>query len=320
MIRLAREFRLIPLVVAAVGSLLALKTFGLLFDGGYTLGQPRVAMAQAIDEPVPEPESERQPPPKGDIGPTRANDVPPIEPQRSEAPKSEPHDARKSDAHKSDAHKSWAQEMFGYPDYTGSVAAPKKPEPGAEGTPKAEGAPATAVPGVAAKSKAGDGQVCFDPDHPAVSLGERAVLESLNQRRLELEARGRALDVRESLLAAAEKRIEGRLAELKEIEARINASLNKKDEAEAARFKGLVTMYENMKAKDAAKIFDRLDMRILVEVATQISPRRMSDILAQMTPEAAERLTIAIANRSEAPEKARPSGELPKIEGRPSGS
>ncbi len=34
-----------------------------------------------------------------------------------------------------------------------------------------------------------------------------------------------------------------------------------KDESEAARFKSLVTMYENMKAKDAAKIFDRLDMQ-----------------------------------------------------------
>ena len=57
-------------------------------------------------------------------------------------------------------------------------------------------------------------------------------------------------------------------------------------------------MYENMKAKDAAKIFDRLEIKILVEVATQINPRRMSDILAQMSPEAAERLTVELAARS----------------------
>ena len=118
--------------------------------------------------------------------------------------------------------------------------------------------------------------------------------------------------MRESLLLAAEKRLEGRIAELKELEAQINDAVRAKDEGEAARFKNLVTMYENMKAKDAARIFDRLDMRVLVEVATQINPRRMSDILAQMTPEAAERLTVELAH---AAAKDKPPAELPKIEG-----
>ena len=76
-------------------------------------------------------------------------------------------------------------------------------------------------------------------------------------------------------------------------------------------------MYENMKAKDAAKIFDRLDLRILVEVVNAMNARRMSDILGLMTPEAAERLTIEIANRSGAIGKAAAPAELPKIEGRP---
>src|SRR5262249_50768931 len=160
----------------------------------------------------------------------------------------------------------------------------------------------------------------LDLDRPMVSPGERAVLESLNRRRQDLEARARALDVRESLIGAAEKRIEGRFNELKELEARVNAAIHKKDEGEAARFKGLVTMYENMKAKDAAKIFDRLDLKILIEVATQINPRRMSDILAQMSPEAAERLTIEIATRAGAVDKGLPAPELPKIEGRPNGT
>ena len=77
-------------------------------------------------------------------------------------------------------------------------------------------------------------------------------------------------------------------------------------------------MYENMKAKDAAKIFDRLDMQVLVEVATQINPRRMSDILAQMTPEAAERLTVELAARSRGKDEAKTApADLPKIEGKP---
>ena len=49
-----------------------------------------------------------------------------------------------------------------------------------------------------------------------MSAGERAVLESLQQRRQELETRAREIEVRDSLLKAAEKRIEQRLQELKE--------------------------------------------------------------------------------------------------------
>jgi flagellar motility protein MotE (MotC chaperone) len=145
------------------------------------------------------------------------------------------------------------------------------------------------------------------------------VLENLNRRRQELEARSRELDVRESLLATAEKRIEARLGELKELETRVNAALQKKDEAEAAQFKGLVSMYENMKAKDAAKILDRLEMKVLIEVVKNMNPRRMSDILGQMSPEVAERLSVEIANRSGAVEKDPAPPVLPKIEGKPSG-
>jgi flagellar motility protein MotE (MotC chaperone) len=203
--------------------------------------------------------------------------------------------------------RSYVRDMLDDPLFTGSVAAPK---------PDAAPKPAPATD----KTAPANGPAPLDLSRPPLSAGERAVLESLNQRRQELEARGREMDVRESLLKAAEKRIETRLQDLKDQEARLTAATQKRDEADLAKFKSLVSMYETMKAKDAAKIFDRLEMRILVEVANQMNPRRMSDILAQMSPEAAERLTIELANRSGATERTQIPAELPKIEGRPSGT
>jgi flagellar motility protein MotE (MotC chaperone) len=47
------------------------------------------------------------------------------------------------------------------------------------------------------------------------------------------------------------------------------AQRKEKEEAENARFKGVVTMYETMKPKEAAKIFDRLDIRVLLDVASR---------------------------------------------------
>jgi flagellar motility protein MotE (MotC chaperone) len=157
--------------------------------------------------------------------------------------------------------------------------------------------------------------VPLDIDRP-VSPAERAILESLQKRRAELDARAHDLDVREDLLRAAEKRVGGRIEELKELEGRISAVLQQRDEAEAARFKNVVTMYETMKAKDAAKIFDGLDLKVLIDVARSINPRNMSEILAQMTPEKAQRLTAELAARPAQMDQ--PSAmDLPKIQGRP---
>jgi flagellar motility protein MotE (MotC chaperone) len=159
--------------------------------------------------------------------------------------------------------------------------------------------------------------VPLNVDHPA-SPAERAILEHLQTRRQELDTRAREMEVRDSLVKEAERRLDNRASELKDIEERINAATQKKEEADAGRLKNLIVMYENMKPKDAAKVFDRLNLKVLIELASAMNPRRMSDIMAQMQPDAAERLTVELANQgaSDTPKPA-PNQDLPKIEGRP---
>lgn len=205
--------------------------------------------------------------------------------------------------------RSWAQESFNFPgrndaaDITGSVLAKKDEMPAKP----ALSAPETARPEAAAAAP--------EPP-PVISPSERAILERLQARRQELEARAREIDIRESLLKSAEKRIEGRVEELKAVESRIATVTEQKKEAEDVRLKGLVTMYEGMKPKDAAKVFDRLEMGVLFEIASKISPRKMSDILGLMSPESAERLTVEIARRAGGDKSASATAELPKIEGK----
>jgi flagellar motility protein MotE (MotC chaperone) len=268
MIRRLRDFRLIPIVLIAIICLFALKSFGLIFDGGYTLPER----------------------PGGDVETTGSV---------SAAKRPPPPAPRKQ---------SWAQQMFNYPDVTGAVAESRPVPPPLDAVAK-DNRVVTKTPEAPQTAAVVPGQ----RERP-LSPAERALLERLGERRTELEARARDLDMRESLLLAAEKRLEARIAELKELEARVSNAAQAKSDGEAAQFKNLVTMYENMKAKDAAKIFDRLDLRVLIEVATQLNPRRMSDIMAQMTPEAAERLTLELAVRAK---NKSTNTELPKIEGRP---
>jgi flagellar motility protein MotE (MotC chaperone) len=151
----------------------------------------------------------------------------------------------------------------------------------------------------------------------ASSPAERAILERLQQRRQEIEARGREMEIRDGLMKAAEMRLESRVAELKAMEARVTAASEAKETADTTRFKGLVSMYENMKPKDAARIFDRLDLTVLVQVTTLINPRKMSDILGAMSPDAAERLTVELAARASGGERMANPSDLPKIQGNP---
>jgi flagellar motility protein MotE (MotC chaperone) len=159
------------------------------------------------------------------------------------------------------------------------------------------------------------------PQAPAISASERAILERLQERRQELDTRQRELDMRESLLRATERRLEQRANELRELEGRITSLEQRRDEAEQTRFRGVVSMYESMRPKDAARIFDSLDMSVLLEVARAMRPPKLADIIAQMQPDPAKRLTTELARRPSQTAAADPRqvspDTLPKIEGRP---
>jgi flagellar motility protein MotE (MotC chaperone) len=155
------------------------------------------------------------------------------------------------------------------------------------------------------------------------SASERAILERLQERRGAIDDRAKELELRENMLKAAERKVDGRLGELKEVEDRISAGARAEKEEADKQMKTIVIMYETMKPKDAAKVFDRLNLAVLVPIVTAMNPRKMSEVLAVMTPDAAERLTVALANRSrEGSQPAQasataPQGELPRIDQAP---
>ena len=210
---------------------------------------------------------------------------------------------------------SWAQQNFNFP--TGRTGGTPNKFEQAAGDITSSVEKVETKPEASAEPKPAPQPVKEMP--PAVqppSAAERAVLERLQSRRQELDSRARELEIRESLLKAHEQRIDVKTEELKGAETRIDTANKQKDDADAVRLKNIVTMYENMKPKDAAKIFDRLDMAVLIDVASRMKPQKMSDVLAQMQPDAAEKLTVELARRSGG-DQASPAADLPKIEGRP---
>lgn len=141
---------------------------------------------------------------------------------------------------------------------------------------------------------------------------ELAVLEGLSNRRKDLDKRETQIDLRENLLRAAEKRVEARITELKSIQAKIEGELKKQDDFRKGQYENLVKMYSAMKPKDAARIFNRMELDVLTGMAIQMKPRVMSAIMAKMDSAAAERLTLEIASRGKVAPKT--AAALPKIE------
>jgi flagellar motility protein MotE (MotC chaperone) len=162
-----------------------------------------------------------------------------------------------------------------------------------------------------------------EPPAQPSSPSQRALLERLGERREELQQRAREIEMRERLLENAEKKLEGRINELKGLEDKAEAAATKRGDTEAGALRNLVTMYEAMKPKDAAKVFDRLPHEVLVPVVLQMKPAKMAEVLAVMSAEAAEKLTVALATRAKSlsaePRAASagaglPPNELPAIE------
>ncbi|HWA20270.1 MAG TPA: hypothetical protein VG757_14875 [Devosia sp.] len=148
---------------------------------------------------------------------------------------------------------------------------------------------------------------------------EDALIARLSERRAALDKYAADLDVRAALVEAAEQRLNERTEALKDLEAQIAALVDQKEAEQDAQFKAVVSMYETMKPRDAAKIFDALETRTLLRVARAMNPRKMAPILAAMTAARAQELTSAMAADTPPP-KVAAAGEdlanLPQIVGK----
>jgi flagellar motility protein MotE (MotC chaperone) len=129
---------------------------------------------------------------------------------------------------------------------------------------------------------------------PAISDSERAVLLELRQRRKELDVLADSLAAREAVLAAAEQKLAARVAELQSLQQRLEVLDVARQQKEDADWQGLVKMYEAMKPKEAAAIFDDLSMPVLLQVLNRMKDAKAAAVMASMAPERARDVTAEL--------------------------
>jgi flagellar motility protein MotE (MotC chaperone) len=126
---------------------------------------------------------------------------------------------------------------------------------------------------------------------------ELDLLQTLSERRKELEAWVEDAKNKENILNATSAKIDTKLNELKALRAELQDLLSLYNEKESLKIKSLVKIYESMKPGEAAAIFEKLDMNVLLQVIDNMKEAKVAPILGKLSPTKAREVTTEFANQ-----------------------
>jgi len=161
------------------------------------------------------------------------------------------------------------------------------------------------------EGEATDNATAPQPIKPeSMTAVERELLQSLTKRREELREWERTISLRENVLKISEQKIGEQTQELETLRQKVEELLKEYKGKEDDKIRSLVKIYENMKPKEAAVIFDEINMDILLQIIGQMKEKNAAPILAKMNPDRARAITEELAHRKEILSKAQ-KGKLP---------
>ncbi|MBN8811278.1 MULTISPECIES: MotE family protein [Sphingomonas] len=140
-----------------------------------------------------------------------------------------------------------------------------------------------------------------------------AITQDMSDRDAAAARRKRGLDLREQAAKAASARLAADVeARRKQDEAQLQAGMGPGGAPGApspadSQFDELARIYQAMKPKAAAVVFEQLDMEVQMKVAQRMRERSTAMIMAAMTPKGAAALSMAMARRNAAHPPAPPA-------------
>ncbi len=145
-----------------------------------------------------------------------------------------------------------------------------------------------------------------EPKRPPTSRLSTSIEDDLEVRQARLNQQARALDLKEKMIAATAKRMAAEAPALPAVPTEAEAAgqpvaarpgVRPVDE----RVLQVARVYQAMKPREAAAVFERLDPALQVRIASQMRERSVASVMAAMSPEAASTLTAALAGMASRP-------------------
>ena len=137
------------------------------------------------------------------------------------------------------------------------------------------------------------------PEEP--SPAEMEVLKQLAERREQLDMKAKDLEAKETLLEAIEARIDKKIQDMETMRKQLQALLNQAGGQQQAQLDNLVKIYETMKPEEAARIFDTMEMPIVLGVIQKMKSAKSAAIMAKMSSERAKEITTELMRRDKLP-------------------
>ncbi len=130
-----------------------------------------------------------------------------------------------------------------------------------------------------------------------LTRSEMELLKELSKRRETLDKEKADLNVREQVLKATENKIDKKVLELKTLQTQLEELMKQYEQKENSKILSLVKIYEAMKPKDAAKIFNELEMPVLLKVVSNMKEIKVAPVIASMDPVKARELSIELSKQ-----------------------
>ncbi len=128
--------------------------------------------------------------------------------------------------------------------------------------------------------------------------GLEASLTAVMSREARLIEREAALEDRLQALDVAERSVSAKLAELRDAEAALRATMAQSQTAAEEDLARLTAVYENMKPTEASEVFAQMAPEFAAGFLGRMRPDAAAAIMSDLAPEAAYSITVLIAGRN----------------------
>lgn len=130
---------------------------------------------------------------------------------------------------------------------------------------------------------------------PRVTSAEKALMKDIAARKAEENLHTQATEQQKKALEKERADLDQQIQALSQSAAELSAHEESKRKAAEAEMTRLARVYEQMPPRDAAAVFNILDMRVMVPVAQRMIPRKVSAIIGGMSPDRANILSQYLA-------------------------
>ncbi len=135
---------------------------------------------------------------------------------------------------------------------------------------------------------------------PLTVAALQAMADELSRHRQDIDERERRVALREAVMASVEARIGEQLTRLEALKDELQRLNGQVDAEQQAKVAQMVKVYEAMKAKNAAAIFEPMALDLLLPIVRGMRETKVAAIVAEMDPAKARALTAELVRKGSA--------------------